>query len=333
MKILVVRFSSIGDIVQTTSPLGTLRNHFPAAEINFLTLYHFRSLLADHPAVTRVLTIDQKAGVQALMALARKLNRRRYDLIVDLHQSLRSKILLLFIRSRTVAIKKPRWQRFLYMILHKNTFPEDYSYQMLLHKPLRTVTAVSHYPSPSLHLNDTQTAWQGWGEKYHLPDHFIALVPGAAWKNKQWPVAYYHVLIQDLIQAGNTVIILGGEGDRICFAIDLDHDRVINLAGKTSLRDSLIFVERADLVIGSDTGLVHAAEALGTPVIAILGPTTREMGAGVHLETSTQLEDKTVWCRPCSQNGSRPCYRTKRFCMENITPEYVSHAISGYLTK
>ena len=82
----------------------------------------------------------------------------------------------------------------------------------------------------------------------------------------------------------------------------------------------------ANYVIGSDTGLTHAAEALGKPVSMILGPTSRETGAGVNLKESINLE-KDLWCRPCSQNGKALCYRTNQVCMDSISAKDVLQTI------
>ena len=90
------------------------------------------------------------------------------------------------------------------------------------------------------------------------------------------------------------------------------------MAGKTSLRQALAILSNSTHVIGSDTGLTHAAEALRIPVSMILGPTSKETGAGVHLENSRNIE-KNLWCRPCSQNGKRPCYRKNQVCMDSIS--------------
>ena len=83
-------------------------------------------------------------------------------------------------------------------------------------------------------------------------------------------------------------------------------------------------------VIGSDTGLVHAAEALGVDVTMIMGPTSTETGAGVSLPNSNNIEID-LWCRPCSQNGSVPCYREKQYCMESIEPNEVLKSLTSSL--
>ena len=124
-------------------------------------------------------------------------------------------------------------------------------------------------------------------------------------------------------------VIIGGKRDRICDQIySKTHTNVVNIKGKTNLRESLAFVSQADFVLGNDTGFLHAGESLGVSAITILGPTSRETGAGIFLKNSSVIENKTLWCRPCSQNGSVPCYRREQYCMSGIKPDMIMHAVS-----
>ena len=155
-------------------------------------------------------------------------------------------------------------------------------------------------------------------------DDYIAVVPGAAWKQKQWSAKKY---IDTLKQLDIPVVLIGGVNDKICQKICNGLKRSVNLAGKTSLRESMAILVNAKYIIGSDTGLIHAAEALGKSVSMILGPTTVETGAGIVLPESAVIE-KDLWCRPCSQNGSFPCYREQQFCMDSIEPHDVIRSLN-----
>ena len=154
-------------------------------------------------------------------------------------------------------------------------------------------------------------------------DQFIAVVPGAAWKQKQWSVSNY---IETLNQIDLPCVLIGSKTDKICEEISLEVNKSINLIGQTDLRLALAILSNAEYIIGSDTGLLHAAEALGKRVSMILGPTSRQTGAGVHLDNSIEIE-KDIWCRPCSQNGKFPCYRKTQLCMDLIKPSDVIESI------
>ena len=105
----------------------------------------------------------------------------------------------------------------------------------------------------------------------------------------------------------------------------MDLKKQINLAGKTDLRLAVSIISNAIKVIGSDTGLVHAAEALGKKVIMIMGPTSKHTGRGTIKNNSVMIE-KDIFCRPCSQNGKFPCYRANQECMDLILPNDVVSA-------
>ena len=169
--------------------------------------------------------------------------------------------------------------------------------------------------------------------KNNIGDNYIAVVPGAAWSQKQWSIDNYNNLMTRLIESFNSkIVILGATNDIICDQIIKD-DRKVNLKDKTSLRMAMGIVKYAKHTLGSDTGLLHISEAMGTPVTMILGPTSRETGARVTLSNSKVIENKDLWCRPCSQNGSRPCYRKEQYCMSKINSEKVFDNVSKALSR
>ena len=330
MRILVIRFSSIGDIVQSTSPLAALKTAYPDSQIDFLTLSAFKPLLAAHPHINTILSVDRTTSIKELIQYGKTINRNQYDLVVDLHGSLRSKLIRSFIHSaKKVFQKKPRWKRMLLKEFHFNTYGASYSYKQMLNQTIRElVPDTDKYPNTLLALDKAELDTNdNFLKSLGIHSSFTVIIPGAAWKFKQWNSINYSQLINELTGNNIQVIILGSEHDNICDEIDSSHPSVINLKGKTTLRESIRIIASANNCIGSDTGLIHAAEAFGIPVISILGPTSREMGAGVQLPESKNIEDTHLWCRPCSQNGSRPCYRYRQYCMENITVEQV---LTGY---
>ena len=107
----------------------------------------------------------------------------------------------------------------------------------------------------------------------------------------------------------------------------MSNSTIIDVHGKTDLRESLAIISKAKFILGSDTGFLHAGESLGISAITILGPTSRETGAGVFLKKSRTVENSNLWCRPCSQNGSLPCYRKEQYCMTKLTPDYVMNKV------
>ena len=332
-KILIIRFSSIGDIVIATAPLQTIRNAFPDAEIHFLTLDRFVPLLECHPAIDRIISFDPTTGLQGLMHFKEYIRSIGYDHVYDLHNSLRSRMICHGFTVPISRVKKPRISRFLLFQFHWNTFNKDFSTSTMYHECFKdSLLLDSPLPLPRLKVDRSEkiTA-QKMLLSHGIDDSFIVLIPGAAWGQKQWfPERYAAVVVKLYQYTDKRVIMLGSENDSICDEIfNLNRD-LIDLSGKTSLRDALSIISLADYAFGSDTGLLHAAEALGVPVSMILGPTSKETGAGVSLASSKNIASN-VWCRPCSQNGKRPCYRSRQFCMDQISIENVTGSITERL--
>ena len=164
---------------------------------------------------------------------------------------------------------------------------------------------------------------------------YVVCVPGAAWPRKSWlPERYVQLFDKYFTEYSGQLVLLGGPKDHICDTIarDVNSTGVLNLKEKTDLGQALAVLSRARLVIGSDTGLLHAAEALAIPVIMILGPTSRETGAGVHHPDSI-LHENHLWCRPCSQNGKRRCYRREQYCLTETSAEQVYRSLNHLMGK
>ena len=169
-------------------------------------------------------------------------------------------------------------------------------------------------------------------EKEGLTGSYITLVPGANWPEKTWLVDRYNELVNLIVnKLGISIVMIGGMKDGICSARVNDKSKqILDLHGKLDLRKSLAIISLGEMTIGGDTGMVHASEALGVPVTMIMGPTNIQMGGGIMLETSVAIE-KDLWCRPCSQNGKRPCYRSQQYCMTEISTSDVRRAVQKVL--
>ena len=323
-KILIVRFSSIGDIVQSTSPLNTIRNAFPDSPITFLTLNTYAPLLEMHPDIDSLLSIKRRQSFKKLLDLRKYLDDQKFKVVYDLHNSIRSNILTYGISKKIYRIKKPRLKRFGLFFLHINRFDKGFSSLRLFHDNIGSIwNDNDEIPPTYLKISKFEK------EKANrvlisrgVKSNFIAVVPAAAWHQKQWPSKNYIIALNKL---NLPAVILGSKKDQICNEISKGCKKTINLAGKTDLRLAISIISNAKKIIGSDTGLVHAAEALGKNVIMIMGPTSKETGGGTYKKKSTILE-KDLWCRPCSQNGKFPCYRSRQKCMDSILPKDVVSA-------
>jgi ADP-heptose:LPS heptosyltransferase len=326
LKILFIRFSAIGDIVLSTSPLKTLKNAFPDSQIHFLTLEEHGPLLEGNSDINRLLLIEKSASILQLYLTGNYLKNRNYDLIIDMHNSLRSKILRSLIHASSIFyLKKPRWKRFKLFDFHINSFEKDFSQLKLFHSTFdglisnEKTSGTSLFVSPS----EKQQSLELLKNNGLKNQKYIVCIPGAAWINKAWNTDNYLDVFQFIYSKNLSVVLLGSRSDKICQECYQKDHSLVNMAGLTHFRESMAIISQSQLVLGSDTGFVHSAEALGIPSIMLLGPTSTETGAGVTKPESTNIQHPNLWCRPCSQNGSRDCYRTHKFCMDYITPYQV----------
>ena len=327
LKFLVIRFSSIGDIVLTTSLLKSIKTTYKNVEIHYLTLDKFYSILEIHPNIDRIIVLNSDSGSTELMQLNRYIKSSKYDKVFDLHGSIRSRIVTLGLSKITTRVKKPRISRFFLYQFHVNMFPKGYSSQVMYHQCLQNYDMDS-MPDTLLVVSKVDKRFaRSILKEIEIDSNFIVMVPGAAWSQKQWQVEKYNNVINELSRLTNKkIIMLGTKNDKICKDISLINDSVVDYSGKTDLRQAMAVISLSDSVFGSDTGLLHIAEALGKHVSMILGPTSTETGGGVSLKESINIETN-IWCRPCSQNGKQKCYRARQYCMKLISTDMVTNSV------
>lgn len=333
-RILALKFSSIGDIVLTTSPIKTLKKIFPSSKIDLLTLSDFVPLVEGVDFIDNILYFNRDAGIFQLLKTGKWINKSNYDLVIDFHNSLRSKIIRAYLKDIPFrTLKKPRWKRFLLFRLRKNRFQKDFNQRQLLHNPIRELSNNKPYPSTELYIsNEEKKEAIELLIKNDINGNYIAVVPGAAWPQKTWNANEYHRLFKKIKNSKDyDFVILGGKNDNICRDLTKMDFQYLNLQGETNIRETMAIIANSELVIGADTGFVHAGEALGKNVVMILGPTSRESGAGTNRSSSVTIENKNVWCRPCSQNGKRKCYREEQYCMTANTADIVYEEMKGLL--
>ena len=324
-KILIVRFSSIGDIVQSTSPLKTIRNLFPDSTITFLTLNEYAPLLEMHPDIDSLVSIKRNQSLNRLLELRSYLKLKKFNAIYDLHNSIRSNVLTYKISEKVYRINKPRFARFLLFFFHVNKFEKTFSSLRLFHKNIGEIwNRNDKIPPTYIKISKFEKVKANkFINSKGINGDFVAIIPGAAWVQKQWPSKNY---ITALKKINLPAVLIGSKKDTICNEIEFGYKKTVNLAGQTDIRLAISIISNANKVIGSDTGLIHAAEALGKNVVMIMGPTSKETGGGTIRKKSIVIE-KDIFCRPCSQNGKFPCYRSNQECMESISSEDVFSAI------
>lgn len=322
-KILIIRFSSIGDIIQCMGIISGIRNRFPEAEIHWLARKDMSSFLSMDKRVDKIWAFDKKEGLTGLLRIADLLKKEQFDYLYDAHSNIRSNIVKLKLRPifgkrpRYALRSKERGKRFLLFNFGINKFPW----------PFRGVESY-RLPLKKWGITDFSSDYSDWS----FPEGFaakldplitprtITLVPSANWPMKRWPEAHWKDLVRLLPEY--RFIILAGPSDTFCEEIkETAPERVINLAGKTSLLESCYLVHRSNLVVSADTGFMHAADLFRIKTLALIGPTAFGFPTGDTVETL----ETTLSCRPCTKDGRGKCkQKTYQKCMVDITPRQVS---------
>lgn len=316
-KVLIIRFSSIGDIVLTTPVLRCIRLQ-TGAEVHFLTKESFRSVVEHNPHVGKVHTIRK-----TVREVLPELKAEGYDFVVDLHHNLRSWQVKTALGVPSRSFDKLNWEKWLFVNLGINRLP-----------PLHIVDRYLAAAAPLGVQND------GLGLDYLIPEAdelaaaeflarhfgeripaFIALVTGAAHATKRLPEAR---LIELCRMMPIPVVLLGGpdemeQGERITA---LGGAHVLNACGKLKLNQSAAVLRRAQSVITHDTGLMHIAAALGKDIVSIWGNTVPEFGMTPYVSAGRPagkiLQVKGLSCRPCSKIGYQACPKRHFRCMNDI---------------
>lgn len=339
--LLIIRFSSFGDIVQAVAVPQAFRDVYPGAKIDWFAREDFVQLLQNQPAISQVHTHQRQSGLLGLISQTWKLARSGvYTHVYDAHSNIRSRIVLgifgvasifNFLSGKTVpkfAVRsKDRIRRFLFFKFRLKTLPQPFRGAESFHRPLKKWGLSEHVPQgPQFQLradlelpNAVQAEFENLRRKYPN-SQLIACAPSAAWEMKRWPLAHWKELMPLLPNA--CFVFLGGPADT--FINDLvaaAPERSLNLAGKLSLDQSSLALKFVDLVIANDTGLLHVADQMERPTLALIGPTA--FGYPSH-STSETLEVK-LWCQPCSKDGRGGCKNDLyQRCLVELTPARVA---------
>ena len=320
VKILIIRFSSFGDIVQSLACAPALAKQ---GQVDFLTKKSFSQLPALCTSINRVHAFDTSQGLIGLLKLAWSLRAQNYSVVYDAHENPRSKIvrfiLSSFTQSRVVVRSKSRWRRFLFFKLKKyGALPMPFKGMVSYCRPMGVD------PTQQEWQFDQQLASKRFQELAQYTNK-IVLVPSAAWEMKRWPIEHWREVIKQLSQES---VVLGGNKDDFCHDLAELSNKSLSLAGQLSLVESAYIVSKAKAVISADTGLLHVADLLNVPAIALLGPTafgypTFENACEIGVELS---------CRPCSKDGRGGCTQAVwRRCMVEISPREVLNKLQ-YMT-
>ena len=332
LKILVIRFSSLGDLVLLTPLLKAVREGLPRSEIHLACKEQYAEIFKEDRNVDQVFTI-RSSGAADMIRLIWRLRKERYDTIIDAHNVPRSNLLYRVLRARRkVQLRKDQVKKTLLIKKKRNLF-DDVTYQTARYLDLAArlgipvPEAVTALTIPREAAEKAEAIIAGLDGR-----ELIAIAPGARWETKRWPLELYRELASELAESGHGVILLGSAEDVESADALTGHGEssILNLAGTCSILETAAIIKRCGVLVTNDSAPLHIAEAVGTPVVAIFGPTVKEFGYFPHLPESRALE-VALDCRPCSRNGSRPCPPRTKECLTSIPPERIIEAVHAVL--
>jgi lipopolysaccharide heptosyltransferase I len=330
-RILLIKPSALGDIVHTLPVLNLLRRRWPAARISWLIGSAFADLVRGHPQLDELITFDRKRfargwhsprAVVELITFLRSLGKQQFDLVIDLQGLLRSGTLTALTRAPVrVGFSNARELAHLFYTHH---VPVHTMEQHAIERYLNVTEALGCGRGPvEFHFHSNEHDRARVGGLLDGIDRFAVLLPGTNWMTKRWPAENFAALVRPLReQFGMTTVIAGGpDVAEIASRID----GAVNLVGKTNLRELVVLLERASLVIANDSGPMHIAAALGKPLVTMFGPTNPiRTGPYQRLDSVVRVD---IPCSPCY---SRKCSHVS--CMRWIGVEHVIGRATSQMT-
>lgn len=313
MKILVVRFSSIGDIVLTTPILRCIKQQLKDVELHYVTKHNFLSVIENNPYVDKTYTIKD-----SLKDVIPQLKKENYDYVIDLHHNIRTLKLKTALGKKSFSFNKLNWEKFLIVNFKKNKLPHTH----IVDRYFETVDSIGVKNDGKgldyfINEKDEIDIPSSLPSLFH--EEYNALVVGGSYFTKQIPL---NKLKEICTKSSLPLILLGGKEDAAIAeqVYQLHKNKTINLCGKLNLNQSASIIQQATKVITSDTGLMHIAAAYKKDIISLWGNTIPEFGMGPYLagKDSQILEVKDLSCRPCSKLGYKKCPKGHFKCMNDI---------------
>jgi heptosyltransferase-2 len=318
---LVVQTAFLGDVVLTTPLLTALADrHGP---VDVVVTPTAATLLEGHPAVRRVIRYDKKgrdAGLASLWRMGAALRGARYSRAYLPHRSWRSAALALLARvpERTGFADSPAAITYTTRVTRA---PSGHEVERLL-----ALAGARSRGAPDVSLALTpqdEAAADRWLAERGIPAGFTAVAPGSMWGTKRWP--YYPGLAAAI---EGPLVVIGGPDDQAVAGevVAAAPERAWSAAGALGLRASAALLKRARVLVTNDSAPLHLATAVGTPLVALFGPTVPEQGFGPRGSRSLALGHAGLACRPCSAHGPQVCPLGHHRCMRELPVETVAEA-------
>lgn len=325
-KILIIRFSSIGDIVLTTPVIRCIKMQMPDVELHYCTKKSFAGILKANPYIDKIIVMEK-----SLPACTKQIQREHYDHVIDLHNNLRTFIIISNLQLTATRFKKLNFSKWLRVRFKKNTLPDIHIVQRYL-QAAETLGVKDDGKGLEYYIPEDEFVQQKDFPSTHIHD-FDVVVIGGAHSTKKLPEDKIRMLCSNL---KNAVILVGGPedqkaGDEIARS---NPQKIWNTCGMFTINQSASIIQQAKRVYTNDTGMMHIAAAFQKHIVAFWGNTIPEFGMypyyGRHISLSDLrnanqiMEVNGLPCRPCSKIGFDVCPKSHFKCMRDISLENIS---------
>jgi lipopolysaccharide heptosyltransferase II len=305
-----------------------LHAEYPGCSIDFLVKKEFSAVLSQNPYLNEIITFDKNS--EGELSRVRKLVKQKgYSYIIDIQRNIRSIFISTGSGATVTGFSKKLVSRDLLIRFGINIYKEIKPVFLRYFEAAASLgvdydgNGTEVFPAEKELLNVEKILKQN---NIEAGTKLLVVAPGAQWENKRWLAEGFATAADTFCkQTGAQTILIGGPGDiETCNNVQsLMKTHPLNLAGKLSLMGSASILGMASMVFTNDTGMLHMAQAMKSPVVAVYGPTTRELGF-FPLPENSRVAETDVSCRPCTQKGLHECPKKHFRCMKDLKPQVVS---------
>lgn len=317
-SILVIRLSSLGDILLSTPLIRSIKNLFPNITIDIIVKEQYKDVIINNPYLRNKFLFNPEKKND----LINELQSKKFNLIIDLQNNFHSKKILSGLGGIQVKFDKLSIKKFLLvqskinLLKHEEQIPKRYA------KVLKGLTLDNE--GLDLYTNSKTTEFLG------ADNNYIGICPGARHFTKMWPKEYYIKLCRILLKDGWQILLFGGRSDRLtCLEIKNEVPEVINLQNDDNILQTAEDMKLCRVIYCNDSGLMHTACAVKIPVIVFYGSTVSEFGFTPYKNKHLILENTYLNCRPCSHIGKNKCPKKHFKCMYDIKPQIAFESLEA----
>jgi ADP-heptose:LPS heptosyltransferase len=318
-KVLIIRFSSIGDIVWTTPIIRCVKQQIPDCELHFVTKASYGEMLSANPYIDKLFLLKDD-----LAELTKRLSQEKYDYVIDLHKNLRTLRMKFSLSGKKFTYNKYIFERWLFVKFKINKMPDSH----IIDRYFEAVTSLNikndgkgldYFILPENEIDIQKML------PFDFQQGYVAYIIGGSEATKKLPLSKMMELCKKI---NRPIVLIGGKEDiengnklvNLVVSEDTENGegKIVNLSGKLSISQSASIVKQAEQVFGHDTGLTQIAAAFHETIYSIWGTTTPLFGIKPYTKNSILLENKDLKCRPCSKAGAPACPLKHFKCMNNL---------------